>query len=193
MFIKFEDEVRLHPWTTKFGKKFDKPVKVRWCRFVCDNCGCDFSRKRSEISRSRLNENYKHFCKDCYEPALCTTLGHETIRQNNIARIGEKRIDHEGYVQVRVHPDHEGKGLYGGCVREHILVMEQELGRSLAKGEIVHHIDGNKTNNAINNLQVMTNAEHNNCHAKSEGLVFELYKRGLVTYDRNTKLYNLAV
>jgi len=42
----------------------------------------------------------------------------------------------------------------------HRAIAEQMLGRPLRKGEIVHHIDGNKHNNDPNNLQVMTQAEH---------------------------------
>lgn len=43
---------------------------------------------------------------------------------------------------------------------EHRVVAEQMLGRPLAAGEIVHHIDGNVRNNDPSNLQVMTQADH---------------------------------
>lgn len=43
---------------------------------------------------------------------------------------------------------------------EHRQVAEQALGRKLRKGEIVHHKDGNKRNNAPGNLEVMTQAQH---------------------------------
>lgn len=46
----------------------------------------------------------------------------------------------------------------------HRYIMEQHLGRTLSKDEIVHHIDGNKHNNSIENLVVMTNAEHSRLH-----------------------------
>jgi hypothetical protein len=42
----------------------------------------------------------------------------------------------------------------------HRVIAEQMLGRALLKGEIVHHIDGNKHNNDPANLQVMTQSEH---------------------------------
>ena len=48
----------------------------------------------------------------------------------------------------------------------HRFIMEQKLGRSLKKGEVVHHIDGNKWNNDINNLAVMTQADHARIHIK---------------------------
>ena len=46
----------------------------------------------------------------------------------------------------------------------HRVVMEQVLGRKLRKGEIVHHIDGDKWNNSPENLQVMTQSEHIKLH-----------------------------
>jgi hypothetical protein len=43
---------------------------------------------------------------------------------------------------------------------EHRVIAEQLIGRPLAKGEIVHHIDGNKLNNSPENLKIMTQGEH---------------------------------
>lgn len=43
---------------------------------------------------------------------------------------------------------------------EHRIVAEQMLGHPLRRGEIVHHIDGDKRNNAPENLRVMTQREH---------------------------------
>ena len=46
-------------------------------------------------------------------------------------------------------------------VAEHRLVMEKLLGRYLTPSEVVHHIDGNRQNNAPENLMVFqTNKEH---------------------------------
>ena len=43
---------------------------------------------------------------------------------------------------------------------EHRVVAEQMLGRPLVRGEIVHHIDGDKHNNDPSNLMVMTQNDH---------------------------------
>ncbi len=85
-----------------------------------------------------------------------------------LAAIGSKgtRINSRGYVEIcsRQSPD------YGRL--EHAVVMERHIGRRLAAGEVVHHIDENKQNNAIENLRLMTNAAHVSLHrkqAKSKG------------------------
>lgn len=45
-------------------------------------------------------------------------------------------------------------------VKVHRLAMENHLGRPLLKSEAVHHIDGNKLNNHIGNLEIMSRREH---------------------------------
>lgn len=42
--------------------------------------------------------------------------------------------------------------------------MEEHIGRKLKPNEVVHHIDGNKTNNDLSNLQLMTRKEHIKIH-----------------------------
>lgn len=53
-------------------------------------------------------------------------------------------------------------------IREHRYVMAQHLGRELLKNEVVHHIDGNKQNNSITNLQVLKRSAHSRMHQDSK-------------------------
>ena len=47
----------------------------------------------------------------------------------------------------------------------HRAIMESHLGRALKSGEVVHHKDGNKRNNSIDNLQLFSSqSEHVRWH-----------------------------
>ena len=61
------------------------------------------------------------------------------------------------YLYTPEHPN----AINGRYVAEHRLVMENKLGRYLDRSEVVHHIDGNATNNSESNLMLFgSNAEH---------------------------------
>ncbi|MBQ3373940.1 MAG: HNH endonuclease [Oscillospiraceae bacterium] len=47
----------------------------------------------------------------------------------------------------------------------HVVLMEEYLGRPLRGNEVVHHINGEKDDNRLANLQVMDRAEHSRLHA----------------------------
>ena len=49
-------------------------------------------------------------------------------------------------------------------VRKHRVIMTTFLGRPLTRNEIVHHINGNKKDNRIENLMLMTQSEHSRLH-----------------------------
>lgn len=51
-----------------------------------------------------------------------------------------------------------------GYVYEHIKIAEAFLGRALKKNEVVHHLDGNKSNNRRSNLLVLLRSEHFKLH-----------------------------
>jgi hypothetical protein len=51
---------------------------------------------------------------------------------------------------------------------QHRLVVERFIGRKLKRSEVIHHIDGDKTNNSIENLQIMTQSDHIKAHQAQE-------------------------
>ncbi len=77
---------------------------------------------------------------------------------------GGKRISGNGYVEIFL-PEHH-RARKNGYVFEHILVVELWLKRHLKPNEQVHHVNKIKTDNRIENLQVVDIAEHARLHAK---------------------------
>ena len=78
---------------------------------------------------------------------------------------GGRRITSHGYIRVLVGTDCPGAD-GEGHIFEHRLVMQEALGRPLRDDEVVHHINGIKTDNRLENLTVMTRVEHNEHHKR---------------------------
>lgn len=75
---------------------------------------------------------------------------------------GGRSVASNGYILRRAagHPD-ANKNKY---ILEHRFVMEEYLGRRLAKNEDVHHINGVKNDNRIENLIVLKKSQHTVLH-----------------------------
>ena len=52
-------------------------------------------------------------------------------------------------------------------ISKHRYVWMEHYGE-IPKGMIIHHIDGNKFNNSIENLKCITSSEHNKLHRKKQ-------------------------
>jgi len=89
--------------------------------------------------------------------------GNNNVRWNPEGR----SYDKSGYVLIR-----NGKGVRG-WQREHVAIAESVLGRSLNKGEVVHHINGIKDDNRHSNLLICTQSYHR----WFEGRMAFLYKQ----------------
>lgn len=89
----------------------------------------------------------------------CLFLGHarnQPTRERSPSWRGGRRID-DGYVLIYM-PEHP-RSKKNGYVREHTVIMENKLGRYLLPQENVHHIDGNKTNNNPDNLELWSTSQ----------------------------------
>ena len=157
-------------------------VNKRKSQHICRSCSitqCNTGSKRSEEAKKNMSiaQRKKH---------------------NGGVRFNQGR----GYRQLIVDEYHprkkDRKG--GNYVFEHILIVETAIGRFLEEHEIIHHIDGNKQNNLLENLYLCSGENrkessriHNHAHDTTEKIVFELYKKGLVIFENGEYKINFDV
>ncbi len=61
-------------------------------------------------------------------------------------------------------PNHPNAGVAGVYVLRYRLMMEEHLGRYLTENEIIHHKNGDVTDDRIENLEVMSQSVHAKHH-----------------------------
>ena len=165
---------------TRWGKLVTIKSKQTLHHFKCNHCNVEFTKAKN----GKRGQSDVHFCTTCFTPELAQK---ETIKcRDKKAEIRGEKFD-RGYKEIFVGKDYPYRSTK--WVREHIVNMETHIGNKIPTGMVVHHIDGSKTNNEIDNLLLCSVSDHNNCHAKIERLVFELYKQGLVGFDSNNLEY----
>lgn len=107
------------------------------------------------------------------QTTISTVLMRNNICKKNMVGVnhgnwkGGRSIIKEGYIYVRVYPTDQFFDMTNtsGYVLEHRLVMAKHLNRSLSKNETVHHINGNRSDNRIENLQLrLGNHGRNQCY-----------------------------
>lgn len=90
------------------------------------------------------NDNYaRHLCRDHYRTA-------------KPIEAYPKQKKSRGWVTVHGYREFS---LNGAAVKEHRVVMEQILGRELLPGENVHHINGVRTDNRPENLELWVTSQ----------------------------------
>jgi hypothetical protein len=77
---------------------------------------------------------------------------------------GGRVVEPSGRVLVYAPGDPHATWGGGTHAYEYRLVAAQKIGRPLLPTEIVHHVDGDPTNNHPDNLEVMTQSEHCRIH-----------------------------
>ena len=106
-------------------------VREKVIKAKCSVYGCDRIEYSHSICTMHLKRQHRHGSPTYTRPSTK----------------GKKIIDPSGYVRINIGGKYE---------REHRVVMSSILGRSLEPWESVHHINGNKQDNEIKNLQLRT-------------------------------------
>lgn len=117
------------------------PYKVK--ANICQQCGQSYQTSPSNP--------HSHYCSD---------------KCRGLARRGENHPLYKGGC-IHIRNGYRCISVDGKGYMEHRYVMEQHIGRSLLRSEHVHHIDGNRSNNALENLELIPASEHYKVHLKT--------------------------
>lgn len=133
-----------------FSKR-DKVSKLTNITRTCKICKKHFT--RNNIYPSRIKSQPLLYCsRKC---ANKDSLPHFTADKHWNWK-GGRRLTVNGYIEIT---DCKGQEIY-----EHRHLVEQFIGRSLYKDEVIHHINLCKTDNELDNLYLCSKKEHGKIH-----------------------------
>lgn len=182
-----------------------------WCKFnKTPNCRCSVCGKEMYIKPSRLKrvKNGITCSKECANKLKSEYMSGEgnhqfgLIGDKNVSFKGTEIISNYGYIleYAPEHPFPHDKTTKGGRVFQHRLVIEKNYklfdetyfleinGNFYLKPEFsVHHVNENKKDNRIENLQIITKSEHTSLHNKEKEIIRNNLGRiiGVVKLDKN--------
>lgn len=136
-----------HPF---YASKSEILLGKKYCSFICRNSGLSIFGKQNKQIKI-LNGFQK--------------------KEKHPRWKGGRSVTPLGYVIILM-PDHPQASVGGRYVFEHRLVMEEHIGRPLKHFEIVHHKNGIKIDNRIENLELLTKREHDRLHGKQANMEY---------------------
>lgn len=141
-------------WKALKTNKYEKPSFQ--VTLICKFCG-----KEYKVVQSRKN-NSKFCSNSCSVKFTKPKRKSYTTGKDHPMWKGGQTINTQGYILIR-NVDHPNADT-NGYVREHRLVLERHLDRYLEIDEVVHHVNGNKQDNRLENLEIMSRFEHLKLH-----------------------------
>lgn len=145
-----------------------RTATAKFCSLECRNTArfnsvervCKCCHKVFIVYRERLERNAGHFCSN-----KCRYNSFALSGNPNWKKDGHKRLNCNGYIEVKMSV-HSQKRTSGYCL-EHRLIIEKNIGRILNIKEVVHHINGDKQDNKLENLILFKNiSEHLKHHRR---------------------------
>ncbi len=150
-------------WHTVGTGRFPAPYK----EYICKECKELFIADRKQLYCSAKCASVKNINTQNGE-LNPQWKGGEAMKDSRRS-IGSRRNQQSGYIEI-----------WNGThwVGEHRFVMEMHLSRKLEHKQHVHHINGIKNDNRIENLVVLTTFEHNHIHKAEQVKRFKRNKSG---------------
>lgn len=170
----------------------NKNKKRKKTEFTCSSC------KKTKLVDYYTDQRRKTtFCNKCLSKEIHSGKKRpELSGKNSPLWNGGEYISSDGYKMIKCegesHPS--GKPLYK---REHILIYEEYTGKKIRtqrgyNGEQIHHIDGDKLNNNIDNLILCKNTkEHREIDHQLHRIALDLVKSGIIIFNKDNKEYIL--
>jgi len=172
---------------------------------ICDKCGEEKEVAWNDLARCRKKHNrIEDYCFKCSMIIYNTGDNNPSKRLENRLKISEvtrgkskkfkdginqrillTKIMTSGHIAIWSEEDKK-------YIAEHRLIMAQHKNIMHQDLQNIHHIDGNKTNNNINNLIELSNSEHTALHGQLNNIAFELVKNNFIIFDRYTNKYKLS-
>jgi len=147
-------------WQACEGCGFERWVSIRngeAVRTLCVGCG-----NKAKVLTEETREKYRQAGKKRKGAHWSENSKLKIRGEHNIHWKGRVHKTVKGYIEVAIQPDDFFYPMaFHGRVREHRLVMAKAIGRCLLPWEVIHHINGNKEDNRIENLSLELVNNHN--------------------------------
>ena len=111
---------------------------------------------RSRIAKNEITNCTVYDCNEPYKAKGYCNLHYQRFNRLGSPLLTNRKANGEGTINA----GYKILTVGGRRIREHRHVIEQHIGRRLLPHEVVHHKDGNPLNNAVDNLEILTQSVH---------------------------------